>query len=164
MAKKSKSKKGRRRIGAAGALSANSPVVKYGSLAAGYLLSDKVQEQIDKLLGTTMDSKMINGVIAAGSLYYLFMHKGKKNLPLTAIAGIAGGAAAKGLLVDFGVMSGFSNIPVIGNYNRVPVVSGYNVPAPALNGIGNGYTVPASSVMGSIPSEADGSGINSTDR
>jgi len=173
MAKRKKSK-GRRRVGtaASGMLNPNKPLLKVAALGGGYLLSDKIQEQLDKILkgdAVTVDpekSKMINAAIAAGGLYYLFMHKGKKNLPLTLAAGLLAGAAAKGLLVDFGVITGFAHVPVIGNSyrNALPVVSGYGVPQPTLNGIGSGFTVPASSVMGSIPDHASGSGINPTDR
>jgi hypothetical protein len=163
MAKRKKSKS-RRRVGATGTMSANSPVVKFGSLAGGYLLSDKIQEQIDKITGS-MDSKIVNGALAAVGFYYLFFFKGKKNLALSAVLGLAAGAAAKGLLVDFGVLNGFMNVPTVGNFRNTPVINGgYTVPAPMLNGIGNGYTVPASSVMGAVPDTASGSGINPTDR
>lgn len=168
MAKRNKSKKGRRSIGRTATLSGNSNVVKFGSLAGGYLLSNKIQEQIDKLVSgaaaatttTPPNTKMINAALTAAGLYYLFMFKGKKNLALSAAAGLIAGAAGKGLLVDMGVLSGFGDLPVIGNLRQVPVVSGYNVPSPALNGIGSGYTVPSASVLGKIPDEkASGSGL-----
>jgi len=170
---KRKKKGSRRRIGSTGALSANKPIVKFGSLAAGFMLSDKIQEQIEKIIPQAsstgdMDSKLINGVLTAAGLYYLFMYKGKKNLPLTAVAGLAAGAGGKGLLSDFGILSGFSQVPVIGNYRNVPVVSGYRVPSPMLNGIGSGYTVPAASVMGAIPgsenTSGSGSGLSESNR
>lgn len=165
MAKRKSSKKRKGRVGAAGALSAKSTVVKAGSLIGGYLLSDKIQEQMDKMLGQSgVDSKWINLALAGGGLYYLFMYKGKKNLPLSVIAGLLAGAGAKGALTDFGILSGFSSIPVVGNMRNVPVLGNYAVPQPSLSGINAGYEVPNASIIGAIPDAASGSGINPTDR
>jgi len=155
--KRKKTSRRRRRIGAV-ALNANSPLVKFGSIGAGYLLADKINEQLVKVTGT-LDPKIVNGVLAAGGLYMLFMNKGKKSTVITVLSGIAAGVGAKGLLTEFGVITGFAQIPVVG---QLPVVSGYGVPAMGINGVGN-YNVP-SSVVGMVPSEYDASGINSTDR
>lgn len=156
--KRKKSHRRRRRIGAI-AMSASSPLVKYGSIAAGYLVADKVSEQVSKISGD-IDPKIVNGILAAGGLYILFMHRGKKNVLLTALAGLAAGAGAKNLLTEFGVINGFAEIPTVGD---IPVIGQYAVPQMSINGVG-GYNVP--SVMGSVPNAAmeDGSGINSTDR
>lgn len=145
-------------------MSAGSPIVKYGSIAAGYVASNKVNELVDKLTGGKIDSKIVNGVMAAAGLYYLFISKGKKNTIVTVAAGLAAGTGVKGLLSDFGVMNGFNSIPVIGGYTDVPVIGGYNVPQPSLSGVG-GYNVP--SVMGGIGGitiDESGSGINETDK
>jgi len=156
----------RRRIGAV-ALSANSPLVKFGSIAAGYLLADKVNEQIAKVTGT-LDPKIVNGLLAAGGLYFSFMHKGKKSTLIAALAGLAAGVGAKGLLTDFGVISGFREMPVISGFNDVPVIGNY-VPSSGqgagLAGIADtfGYNVPAS-VLNGVSDYASGSGINCTDR
>ena len=162
----------RRSVGAL-ALKAGSPLVKYGSMAAGYFLSDKVHEQIDKILpdSTTADTnktKIVNGILAAGGLYFLFMSKGKKSVFVEALAGFAAGVGAKGLLMDFGILSGFRSMPVLNGFNDVPVIGNYNVPSPSLNGMGN-YAVP-SGVVGSVPPEyaetasGSGSGINNDNR
>jgi len=152
--RKRTSSRRRRRIGSV-ALSANSPLVKFGSIGAGYLLADKINEQLIKITGT-LDPKIVNGVLAAGGLYMLFMNKSKKSTLITALSGVAAGVGAKGLLTEFGVLSG---IPVVGN---VPVIGNYNVPQMSINGVGS-YSVP-SSVVGSVPASYEGSGINSTDR
>jgi len=163
MAKKRRKSGRRRRIGAV-ALRSGSPVVKFGSLAAGYLLADKVQRQIEKLTGT-LDPKIVNGIMAAGGLWYLFMFRGKKNPALSAVAGLAAGAGTKGLLSDFGVLSGFMSVPVVSGYGDVPAIGNYGVPSPAsaLNGV-EGYTVPAGGVIGGVPDQFEDSGINVTDR
>jgi hypothetical protein len=153
MAKRKKAKRSsrRRRIGAI-ALNANSPVTKIASLGAGYVLSNQITAALEKVTGGKIDSKIVNGILAAGGLYLSM--KGKSNL-LKVLGGIAAGAGAKGLLKDFGVISGFRSIPVLGGFNKVPVIGGYNVPQPTLNGVG-GYTVPSSSsIMGKVGNIAD---------
>jgi len=161
--KKTTSRRRRRISGVA--LSATSPIVKYGSLAGGYFLADKINEQLTKITGT-LDPKIVNGVLAAGGLYYMFIHKGKKSTPLVIVSGLAAGTGIKGLLTEFGVVSGFRELPVVSGFNNVPVVGKYSIPSGALNGVPNGYRVPSPMVasMGSVPGEYDGSGINATDR
>jgi len=162
MAKKRKKSSGRRRRRIGGiAMSASSPLVKFGSMAAGYFLADKVNEQIVKVTGT-LDPKIVNGILAAGGLYFTFMHKGKKSTLVAALAGFAAGVGAKGLLSDFGVVSGFREMPVIGAYGDVPVIGNYAPTSGNLSGIG-AYNVPAS-VLNGVAGCADGSGINYTDR
>jgi len=158
MAKAKKTKK--RKVGAV-ALRASSPLVKFGSMAAGYFLADKVNEQIVKLTGT-LDPKIVNGILAAGGLYFSFMHKGKKSTIMAALAGLAAGVGAKGLLTDFGVISGFREMPVIGSYGDVPVIGAYAPTSGNLSGVGEGYRVP-SSVLNGVGC-GDGSGVNYTDR
>ena len=168
MARRKRRTSGRRRRRISGvALSATSPLVKYGSLAGGYFLADKINEQLVKITGT-LDPKIVNGVLAAGGLYYMFMHKGKKNTALTVVSGLAAGTGIKGLLTEFGVVSGFREMPVLNGYQNVPTVGKYAIPSggsPSLSGIpgGNGYRVPAP-IMGSVPDEYSNSGINPTDR
>lgn len=158
MAKRKKQKRSRRRIGAINT-SANGPLVKYGSIAAGYFLSNKVNDLLDKVTGGKIDSKIVNGVLAAGGLYYLFAAKGKKGTVGTMLAGIAAGTGTKGLLVDFGVISGFRSVPVIGGYKSVPVIGQYAVPKPAaglMSGVG-AYRTP--SVMGRVTPEDTETGL-----
>ncbi len=164
MAKRKKKSHGRRRrrIGAL-SMSASSPLVKFGSMAAGYFLADKVNEQLVKLTGT-MDPKIVNGILAAGGLYYNFLYKGKKSTIMVALTGLAAGVGAKGLLTDFGVITGFREMPVIGSYGNVPVIGEYAPTSGNLSGIG-AYNVP-SSVLNGIGAVADasGSGVNCSDR
>jgi hypothetical protein len=144
MAKKRKHKHShRRRIGAV-AMSAKSPLVTYGSIAAGYALSNQVNNLLDKVTGGKIDSKIVNGILTVGGLYFAFMSKAPKTLITALLAGVAAGTGVKGLLKDFGVISGFRSIPVISGYGRVPVIAG-------------GYKVPAQSVMGAVRhDEGDG--------
>jgi len=163
MSRRRRKSTGRRRRRISGvSMNANSPIIKYGSLAGGYLLADKINEQLVKLTGT-LDPKIVNGVLAAGGLYYMFLHKGKKNTAIVVASGLAAGTGIKGLLTEFGVVSGFRDMPVVNGFNNVPTVGKYSVPSGALNGIPNGYKVPAP-VMGSVPDEYGNSGINPTDR
>lgn len=160
-----KAKKTKKKVGAV-ALRATSPIVKFGSIAAGYFLADKVNEQIVKLTGT-MDPKIVNGILAAGGLYFTFLHKGKKSTIMAALSGFAAGVGAKGLLVDFGIVNavaGFREMPVIGSYGDVPVIGNYAPASGNLSGVG-AYNVPASVLNGVNGCDyGSGSGINSTDR
>ena len=124
----------RRRVGAM-SLSARSPLVKFGSVAAGYLFADKINAAIDKVSGT-MDSKIVAGAeIGLGGL--LVMGKlARGNTLLTAVGGIIAGAGLKRGMKAFGVVSGFRAVPVISNvagFQSVPVISGYT-PNRSLNG------------------------------
>jgi len=159
--RRKKTSRRRRRVGAV-AFSANSPLVKFGSLAAGYVISDKVTSLVDQLTAGKVDPKITNGILSIGGLYYLFMYRGSKSTIMTALAGLAAGAGAKGLLADMGIMSGYQDVPAIGGYQDVPAIGSYNVPA-SINGVG-AYSVPQpmAGVMGSVPEP--GSGINASDR
>lgn len=165
--KHSKASHRRRRVGAM-ALSPASPLVRLGSIAAGYFLADKINTPIDTAVGTKIDSKLI----AAGEagIGFLLAFKGKKSTAKSIIGGVLIGASIKRALKDFGVITGFYSVPVIGRktmagYHNVPVIgmNGYNVPAkPA--GM-QGYNVPAArnKVMNGC-GDSSGSGINKTDR
>ncbi len=173
MAKKKGSKKTtrrRRRIGAM-SLAAGSPLVKFGSIAAGYLLGDTINQQlIDKIFGTPTDPVKTGKTIAIGQIglggALLFLKLGgKKSMLVEAGAGILLGAGLKRAMVVFKTgattMSGYGDVPVIGayrtpgqlgrkagGYGDVPVIGAYN-PASALNGTGK--------IMGSM--NPNGSGI-----
>lgn len=165
MAKRRKKSHGRRRRISGIAMTANSPLVKFGGMGAGWFLSDKIDEQITKI-APDMDPKIINGIMAAGGLYFLFMSKGKKSTLVTLLAAIAAGKGAKGLATDLGIVSGFRDLPVIGGYQQVPTIgNGYAIPSGMINGVGS-YNVPKSTVMGSVPGfdAASGSGVNPTDK
>lgn len=145
----------RRRVGA---LNFNNPMIKYGSIAAGYLLGDKINDTISKATGDKIDGKIV-AAAEAGAGLLLFTSKKVKKPMLKVIGGVLAGAGIKKALSEFGVINGFENVPVLAGYSSVPVISGYTTQQPALNGFNVPRTVSAS-VMGSI----DGSGINSTDK
>lgn len=135
--KKGKKKSAARRVGAM-ALSANSPLVLYGSIAAGYLLGDKINEALDKVIPPDkVDAKLV-GAGEAGLGLLLIMQKKKKHFLITAAGGLMAGAGAKRLMKSFG----------IGGYQMVPGVAGYqNVPAVGRRSRLNGYN-PGNGGMG----------------
>lgn len=161
MAKRRKAKKTsrRRRVGA---INANNPLVKYGSIAAGYFLGDKINDAIEKATGDKVDGKIIAAAEAGLGLFLMFK-KGKKKPALQIVAGVLAGAGIKKGLQEFGVINGFSDVPVISGYRQVPALNGYNPTPGAMLG---GYKVPNTyqAVMGGINEDASGSGINPTDR
>ncbi len=167
MAKRRKSRKTsrRRRVGAM-AMTASNPLVKYGSIAAGFLLAAKINPLIDKAAGT-LDPKIVaGGQVGIGVAYMLT--KGKKTMPLTVVTGILAGAGLKRAMTAFGIagMGGYGAVPVIGRpakmlggYQNVPVIGGgYKTPG-QLNG--NGYTTAGQKIMGGI-GYTNASGLNSS--
>lgn len=136
----------RRRVGAM-ALSATSPLMKWGSVALGYFIGPKINEQITKLVGDKVDAKIV-GAAEAGIGFLLAMKKGRKGMLQTVGGGVLLGAGLKQLMTSFGVGA-------IGPYGRVPVIGGAygNVPV-----IGQrGYT-PNHSMNGYTPSGTLGRG------
>jgi len=161
--KKSKSSR-RRRVGAM-AMTASNPMVKYGSIAAGFLLAAKINPLIDKATGT-LDQKIVaGGQVGIGVAYMLT--KGKKTMPLTVITGIVAGAGLKRAMTAFGIagIGGYGAVPVIGagakrlnGYQSVPVIGGgYKTPG-SLNG---GYTTASQKIMGTV-GYTNASGLNSS--
>jgi hypothetical protein len=168
MATKKKTKKrksgSRRKVGAA-ALNASNPLVMYGAMAGGFLLADKINEQIDKVTGT-MNQKIVGAAEGGIGAALVFMKLGKKKSVVEVVAGgVLLGAGVKRLLKEFGILNGiggYQSLPVLGRkvsqlngYGKVPVLGGYNTNSQALNGVFNGYQVPrspASSIMGSVGS------------
>lgn len=162
MAKRKKSKTyRRRRVGAAGKmLNPNGPLVKWGSVALGYFMGDKLNDAIEKATGDKVDGKII-GAVEAGVGLMLMTRKGKKSLPLSLVAGVLTGAGVKKSLSEFGVINGFSDVPVIAGYKSVPVLNGYTTRPGQMAG----FTVPQpihKSVMGAVCENGSGSGV--TDR
>lgn len=171
MAKRKASKKRkttrRRRISGIGKLNAQNPIVKFGSLAAGYFLADKINPALDKATGDKMDGKLLAGLqvfagLTANGMVPLI--KGQKNVLMVAAGGILAGAGVKRGLTEFGVVNGFHNIPALAGYRTVPALNGYN-PTPGTS-LGS-YNPTPSRVMGGVPAMAadeGGSGINASDR
>lgn len=158
--KKARKTTRRRRIG--GVMNPNGPIVKFGSIGAGYFLGDKINDAVDKATGGKVDGKIVAGVMAAAGAYLAF-GKGKKTVAKQVAGGVLLGAGVKKGLKEFGVLNGFDSVPVLAGYKSVPVLNGYSTQRTAMNG----FNVPAPlhrSVMGSVAAEASGSGINDTDR
>lgn len=148
----------RRRVGA---INANNPLVKYGSVAAGYFLSDKINEQLEKVTGDKVDGKILAAAEAGLGLMLMLNKKMAKKPIVKILGGVLAGAGVKKALTEFGVINGFQDVPVLAGYKSVPVLNGYTTAPVAING----FTVPRpvhQSVMGGIGE--DGSGINAADR
>lgn len=171
MAKKKRTKarkttRRRRRIGGLGAMTPSNPLVKYGSMAVGYLLGDKVNEALDKVAGDKMDGKLLAGLQVFAGLVAnqtVPLIKAKPNMILTVAGGVLAGAGVKRGLTEFGVINGFFNVPALNGFRSVPALNGYNpTPGKQLNG----YNPTPSKVMGGIPLAAveAGSGVNASDR
>lgn len=141
----------RRRVGAM-ALNASSPMVKYGSLAAGFLVIAKpLNTAIDGLLPasvkTMSGSPKIVAAAEAGLGALLFFGKGKKSLVKTLLGAVMLGAGVKRLMDSMATgapttITGYGAVDVISGYGKVNVVSGKRRL--------NGYT-PNSALSGYTP-------------
>ena len=169
---KKRTSRRRRSVGGIGKLNASNPIVKFGSIAAGYFMGDKVNEQIDKAAGDKMDGKLLAGLQTFGGLVIngtvplgkrKIVKPGVMGLIMTVGGGVLAGAGIKRGLSEFGIISGFSDVPVLGGYRSVPALNGYN-PTPGSHMGSYQVPTPAGKVMGSVPGEIDGSGINASDR
>lgn len=160
MAKHSKKRKKtsvrrRRRIGAL-SMTAASPLVQYGAIAAGYLFGDKINAALDKVIPATVDSKIVGaGLVGVG--YWFALRKGAKKSMITSIVGgVAVGAGAKKLMASFGMgnIGGYQMVPAINGYSDVPAVGagrrrvGIGAYMPGANGL-NGY-VTAKQTVGAV--------------
>ena len=129
----------RRRVGAL-AMTANSPLVTYGSIAIGFLAGDKIDEMLMKVVPATLDTKLVGGA-EVGLGAFLVYGKGKKSMVKTVVGGVLMGAGIKKSLRAFGVISGYQMIPSVTGYSDVnalgaaPVrkMAGY-IPGKGLNG------------------------------
>lgn len=163
---KRKSSSRRRKVGAL-ALNASSPLVKYGSIVAGYFVGDKINTNvIDKITGGKIDNKTLGIAQTVGGGFLALKKKkaGMTGTLLTVAGGLIAGAGIKRAMSAFGVgrVGGYKSVPVLGNtmngYGAVPViggrrrVGGYTTNAvPPGSALGGGYTVgpSVSRVMGS---------------
>lgn len=142
---KKKATRRRRRVGAM-ALTASNPLVKYGSMAAGFFVADDINQGIDKFTGT-MDAKAKGAITSGIGAGLVFMKLGKKKTVVETVAGgLLIGAGAKRLLKEFGIMNGFRAVPAVNGampkrlngYQNVNVLNGY----PTARIPMNGYKVP----------------------
>lgn len=136
--RKSTKKKTTRRHRRVGALSmrGNAQLFKIAAIAAGYFLGDKLNDFITNATGGKIDGKIVAGAeVGLGAL--LLMSKGRQTMMKTVIGGLSLGAGLKKALKEFGVISGYGNVPVLGarrpmrrvaGYGDVPVIGGYDSP------------------------------------
>jgi hypothetical protein len=145
MAKRRKTKKTshRRRRVSGVALSANSPIVNFGSIAAGYFLGDKINDALSSVTGT-IDPKIIAAVEAVGGF---LLRKKMKGLPGQVLGGVMMGAGIKKGLQEFGVING---LPTVGAYR--PLSNVKNLPASVrkVSGLPGQGQSPSMSVIGAI--------------
>ena len=132
----------RRRVGAT-SLNANNPIVKWGSVAAGYFMGDKINTKITSLVDKDGTNKnlplMIGGAEAGiGALLVFGKGKGKQSTVKSVAGGVLLGAGVKQLMSHFGIGSiPYGRVPVIAGsyaYGRVPVIGNGYTPNNALNG------------------------------
>jgi len=171
MAKKRKktATRRRRRVGAM-ALNANSTLMKFAPVIAGFLFADKINPMIDKLTGGKIDSKLIGaGQTGLGAL--LVFGKGKKSMLKTLGGGLLLGTGAKRLTQSFGIgrIGGYGNIPVLGNrvngYHSVPVLGNRAVGAYTPNssvGAYNANPKPFNVMAGVDTTKGSGSGLSAS--
>lgn len=115
MAKRRKTKKTstRRRRVSGVALSAKSPVVQLGSIAAGYLfLGDKINDALSNVTGS-LDPKIVAAAEVVGGF---LLKKKMRGTAGQVLGGILIGAGAKKGLREFGVISG---LPTVGNMRTI---------------------------------------------
>lgn len=158
----SRSPRRRRRVGAL-ALNASNPLIKYGSILAGYLFGDKILAPLKKLIPATIDGKII-GVAEGGIGYMLSLKKGgKKNLLTVVAGGILLGDGAKTVMQSFGIggIGPYGRVNTInGPYGNVNVIGRRRIGNYSPNRSLNGYTPSGTlaKVVGSL-GNASGSGI-----
>lgn len=130
MARRKKAKKTshRRRRVSGVALSARSPLVQFGSIAAGYFLADKINGALSSVTGT-LDPKIVAAAEAIGG--YLIKSK-VKGTTGTVLGGVLMGAGVKKGLQEFGVISG---VPVVSGYKDLRTINGLPAPVRRVAGL-----------------------------
>jgi hypothetical protein len=155
----------RRRIGATALnFSANSPLVKWGSVALGYFMPTLIP--LSKVIGDKVDPKIVSAGTAGIGLM-LTMKRGKKSLPLTILGGYLLGSGVKNAMTAFGIggIGPYGRVPVIGApfspYGRVPVISGRMAGYTPNNSL-NGYN-PHGTINRVMNGVSSGSGLMNSD-
>lgn len=128
-----------RRVGAM-AMNANSPLVMYGSIAAGFLAGDKINTMLANVIPASIDSKIVAGA-EVGLGAFLVYGKGKKSVVKTVAGGMLLGAGIKHAMKSFGILNGYQMVPSVGGYSDVNSINGAPVrkmagyiPGAGLNG------------------------------
>lgn len=134
MAKRKTKKKGgrttARRVGAA-SINAENPLIKFGSIALGLVLANKVNEQIDKVTGDKIDSKIVaagQGALGAALVFRKTKGRGMVPVVLKIAGGVLLGSGVKRAMSSFGI-GGYQSIPAVNGYQSIPAVNGMLVPA-----------------------------------
>lgn len=175
MAKRRKTRRTsrRRRVGAA-TLTASNPIVKFGSIAVGYLMADNINKPIQKMIDKAkidVQPTTVGGVEAGVGYLLAFVMK-KKTMLKQVVGGALIGAGIKKVLSESGVggIGPYGRVPVVGGavgpYGRVPVLGTKRMGAYSPNASLNGYSPNGSlngkqKIVGSV-SNATGSGLMQT--
>jgi len=182
MAKKHKKHRRRRHVPGFGG-GKKGTMLKLAAIAGGYLLADKINEQIGKYVTTSSGTSstgaaltvpntklMMGGEIGLGALLLLRKGKGTTGMVMTVAGGLLAGAGLKLALKQAGVITGYHNVPVIGRhrmasgYQSVPVIGGTPAQLSGTPGQLQGYRVgqygsQGSGVIAGFKGAANGSGI-----
>lgn len=180
----------RRRHRSVGAMSVkglakNKTAIKLVSLAAGaFLAGGAINDAIDKANATKdasgaattrLDTSILTiGEVGIGGLLLLAKTKGTAGLIMSVAGGLIAGAGLRRAAKQFGIITGFQSVPVIGRhrmagFQSVPVIGQRFMPpqlsgrAPAqLQGFRvNGY-IPTGSGVGTMGRVEGGSGITNS--
>lgn len=142
--------------------------MKLIALAAGYLLADMINPEIDKILPKKKDAAGVEtpnqtiGTVGQVGIGGLLLMRKKQTLLTVGGGGILAGAGLKRALKQMGVIKGYQSVPVIGRhrmagYQSTPVIAGRPMQLtgtpPQLSGYTvNGYNSQGSGVMGAVGS------------
>lgn len=130
----------RRRVSGV-ALSAKSPLVQYGAIAAGYFLGGKINDALANVTGT-LDPK----IVAAAEVLGGFLIKSKVKGTAGAVAGgVLMGAGIKKGLQEFGVVAG---LPVVSGYKDLRTINGLPAPVRKIAAVAPGLSKSASVISG----------------
>lgn len=146
--KKTTHRRRSRRVGAL-ALNPSSPLVKYGTIAAGFLLAKIVNTSLNGLIPASLKAKTGSPKIVAGAQAglgaLLIFSKGKKSTVKSIAGGLLLGSGIKRLLDSMAAgapttITGYGNVDVISGYGNVNVISGRKMNGYTPNNSLNGYT------------------------
>lgn len=146
--KKSATPKRRRRVSGI-ALNAKSPVVNYGSIAAGYFLGQTINDAIQKVVANVAPSvsPTILAAVQAGGGFLI--RKSMKGTAGQVIGGVLMGSGIRAGLKATGIISG---IPTIGGMRTVAQLPRSVRKVAGLPG--SGVASPAMAVIGAMPASA----------
>lgn len=141
--KTSKKTSSRRRRVSGVALSVKSPVVQFGSIAAGYFLGDKLNDALSNVTGS-IDPKIVAAAEAVGGF---LLRKQMKGTAGQVLGGVLIGAGVKKGLQSFGIISG---LPTVGGYKDLRTIQGLPNSVRKVAGLPGQGMSPAMQVIGAI--------------